>query len=138
MTLKSIPVLILLLFLLGCNGADYSHSTVPEIEECRFLTRSIFCTDKRLNDRRVNNIIRSIENNQNLDLYQKRYLVDYFESNRSKIIKEKEFEIALADHAFFRGYFLTNPTDEASIENWMDERLRTLDKYINQFGRLRN
>jgi hypothetical protein len=122
---------------MGCpNGGQYEFSTIPKIEECRFLTKSIFCTDKRMNDRKVDQITQYIQSQNALSPAQKEELILYFNTNREQIVKVKEFEISLSNAGFFRGYFLTNPKDETDLKNYIDGKLLTLDRYIDRYGRL--
>ena len=133
--IASFSLLLALLFLMGCpRDRQYQYTKIPNISECRFLSRSIFCTDKRLSNRGVDALIQYVQSQNSLSSAQKETLIRYFEENREQIVKTKEFEIQLAFSGFFRGYFLTTPEDEGALKNFVDERLLKLDRFIERYG----
>jgi hypothetical protein len=136
--IANFSILLPLLLLLGCpRDGQYQFSKIPKVEECRMLSASIFCIDKRLSNSKIDGIIQYIDAQNSLSATQKQELIFYFNSNRDEIIKSKEFEISFEYIGFFRGYFLTTPMDEKILKDFMDERLLLLDKYIDQFGRFK-
>lgn len=125
--------------ILGCNLGPgnrnrYTHINFPEIKECRVLMSSIFCTDERMDHIMVDYLIYKVETNSALTRSQKQELVRYFDLNRDQIIEDKEFEINIAYHRFFRGYYMISDEDENLLFNFVDEKLMLLDKYIQIYG----
>lgn len=132
-----IVIYLCLLILFSCNTTGrYQYFTIPTIEECRFLTKSIFCSDPRLDNTKIDSVIQNISVIENLTEDQKESLIDYFNINRQEIIKKKEFEIELEYKGFFRGYLLIPIKDEKVIKDYMDDKLLELDRYIHIYGEL--
>lgn len=137
--MKNILNLLALILTTSCLGSgSYQHFTIPKIEECRFLSETIFCKDSRLNNSKVDKIIQSIDANQSLTESDKYELKDYFERNRKFIVKAKEFEISIEHKGFFRGYLLVPAEDEKLLKNFIDQKLRELDRYIDTYGKLKS
>lgn len=133
--MKNFLSLMAMLFLISCMGTGkYQYFSIPKIEECRFLSETIFCKDSRLTNSKLNQIIQSIDANQSIEEVDKEVLKDYFETNRKYIVKAKEFEISLEHKGFFRGYLLVPAQDEKELKNFIDDKLRLLDRYIDTYG----
>jgi hypothetical protein len=122
----------MLLSFAGCNSVGIRP---PAFEDCSILTNSIFCIDKRMNNSKVNSIIDYIESQDALDNIAKDELISYFNKNRKKIIKFKEFEIEFKHLGYFRGYFTTNPNDRFALESFMDKHLNELEKFRRRCGK---
>lgn len=128
-------IIVMLLSFVGCNSVGIRP---PLFEDCRMLTSSIFCVDKRLNNSRIDLTINYIQSQDILSIEQKDDLIAYFDDNRRNIILKKEFEIDFNYIGFFRGYNMTNPKDRLELENFMDEKLNELEKFRKKCGPYRD
>jgi len=130
-------ILIMLLSLVGFTKCSRDQGIVlPEIEECMVLTSSVVCIDKEMSNDRINQIVNIIQSNDSIPDNDQLDLIKYFDYNREKIIKEREFEISFAYLGYFRGNFLTNPTDRFELEKSVDKYLKELEKYRRKCGEL--
>lgn len=134
--LRNVFLLIVgLYFLASCRSVGLQHIVIPEIQQCRMLSKSIYCTDDNLDEYKITQIKFLINENQNLNEQQKFELIFYFDDNKEEILESKSYEIGFEYLSFFRGYFLTNAMDEGRLKVFTLEQLKLLEKYMFVYGR---
>lgn len=129
-------IIVMLLSFMGFRSCDSHNIKVPLFTDCITLSDSITCIDKRLNNNRIDIIIDGIQALDALNFEQKEELINYFNTNRRVIIRNKEFNIPIVFIGYFRGYFLTPPEDRFMLEGFMDSKLQELEKYRKKCGKL--
>jgi hypothetical protein len=118
----------------SCENRDRELQP-PLFEDCIILSDSITCIDKRLNNTFIDGIINTIQSNDSMSQELQTELINYFNFNRSAIIKNKQFNIGFRYIGYFRGYFTTNPNDRGLLETFMNKNLNQLEKFINRCGK---
>lgn len=131
-------IILMLLSFMGFRSCDREYIKVPLFEDCILVTSSILCIDKRLSNIKIDQIIDGIQSMDSIPAIQKEELILYFDNNRRLIIRNKEFRISLDHIIYFRGYFLTNPIDRLTLQQFMDKNLQELEKYKRKCGDLRD
>jgi hypothetical protein len=109
--IRTIFTIALLFYFASCQ------SVKPDIqfEDCVKLSKSIFCVDPRLDNKRVDLLVSRVSASGSLSLEQKNDLIAYFQSNRKTIISKKEFEVSEAFLAYFKGYTMIHPLDRNEL-----------------------
>ena len=126
--------LLFLLLLISCQST-FKFSKVPDVEQCRLLSSSIFCIDPLLNESSFINLQNRVIESDALSDELKQELLIYLSSYKEEIIQLKEYELDFKYINFFKGSVLLSPQNENILKSYMNDRLRILDLYINRYGR---
>lgn len=119
-------ILLFILLLTSCNTTPIKLS---EIEDCIFLTASIFCIDKRIeSDAQIDRLKDRARKNTSLSEVEKLEIISYFDNEKAQIIESKSFELDIKYHKFFLGYYLNPPEDRAKIEKEVIDLLNELSQ----------
>lgn len=120
---------LLLLLLMACNSTPIK---VSDIEDCTFLSSSIFCRDKNIKtESQIERLKDRARKNTSLDDVDKLAIIDYFDSNKLEIIESQSYELDIQYHKYFLGYYLNPPEDRAKIE----KEVITLFEELHNFRR---
>jgi hypothetical protein len=128
----------MLLSFMSFRSCDSHNIKVPLFEDCIMISTSITCVDKRLSNTKIDTIIDGIQALDALSVEDQDELINYFQKNRRRIIKRREFNIPFKYIGYFRGYFLTPPKDRFELEGFMDKNLQELEKYRRKCGDLQD
>lgn len=119
-------LLICLLLLVSCNSTPIKLS---EVEDCTFLSSSIFCIDNNIKDEsHINKLKDRARKNTSLSEVERLEIIEHFENEKENIIETKSFELSISYHKYFMGYTLIPSNDRATIEKEVIDYLKELSE----------